>query len=325
MSQEEGNEHTPSATPSRSGSSGSGDEASGSPATQNEACEQHAGPLLPHQLIPAHIKDKEKVDVRRGMLKTATKELGALLQSFQSLQESSSLQDSSSSSEELAAAVLCSKLMKRRTLLCCKADPQQPDTRPLRPLQVLCEAKELLTFLTQDTSTAATDLSSHMWYCLFCEQQLPGAPLRGCDACPMACHGACYTRTYGQPLAQGPDGRVLCLSCQDASLRVIKDASLRVIKEPQAAAIPASKAGTASYTVPAMANEVFRRETNPCHFEKGTYDFWGPKQAKLMDALVLPVDSPEALAAAAAAAAGDEQQQQQQQGLLLDLMQQQQQ
>uniref|UniRef100_A0A383W120 Uncharacterized protein n=1 Tax=Tetradesmus obliquus TaxID=3088 RepID=A0A383W120_TETOB len=141
MSQEEGNEHTPSATPSRSGSSGSGDEASGSPATQNEAGEQHAGPLLPHQLIPAHIKDKEKVDVRRGMLKTATKELGALLQSFQSLQESSSLQDSSSSSEELAAAVLCSKLMKRRTLLCCKADPQQPDTRLLRPLQVLCEAK----------------------------------------------------------------------------------------------------------------------------------------------------------------------------------------
>jgi hypothetical protein len=83
--------------------------------------------------------------------------------------------------------------------------------------------QELLTFLTQDTTSITTDLSSHMWYCLFCEQQLPGAPLRGCDACPLACHGACYTRTYGQPLTQGPDGRVLCLSCcQDPSLRTIK-------------------------------------------------------------------------------------------------------
>jgi hypothetical protein len=61
------------------------------------------------------------------MLKTATKELGALLQSL--LQSLQGLQDSSlqeSSSEELDAAVLCSKLMKRRTLLCCKADPQHP-------------------------------------------------------------------------------------------------------------------------------------------------------------------------------------------------------
>jgi hypothetical protein len=66
--------------------------------------------------------------VRRGLLKTATKELGGLLQSPAGLQDSSSLQESgsSSSSEELAAAVLCSKLMKRRTLLCCKADPRQP-------------------------------------------------------------------------------------------------------------------------------------------------------------------------------------------------------
>jgi hypothetical protein len=79
----------------------------------------------------------------------------------------------------------------------------------------------LLTFLTQDTS-CPTDMSSHLWYCLFCEQRLPGAPLRGCDACQLACHGACYTRTYGQPLAQGPGGRVLCLSCQDPSLRTIK-------------------------------------------------------------------------------------------------------
>jgi hypothetical protein len=63
MSQEEGSEHTPSATPSRSGSLGSGEEQSGSPATRNEASQQDAGPLLPHQLIPAHIKDKEKVDV----------------------------------------------------------------------------------------------------------------------------------------------------------------------------------------------------------------------------------------------------------------------
>jgi hypothetical protein len=69
------------------------------------------------------------LQVRRGLLKTATKELGGLLQSLAgSLQDSSSsLQEgsSSSSSEELAAAVLCSKLMKRRILLCCKADPQQ--------------------------------------------------------------------------------------------------------------------------------------------------------------------------------------------------------
>jgi hypothetical protein len=68
------------------------------------------------------------LQVRRGLLKTATKELGGLLQCLAAgLQDSSSLQEgSSSSSEELAAAVLCSKLMKRRMLLCCKADPQQP-------------------------------------------------------------------------------------------------------------------------------------------------------------------------------------------------------
>jgi hypothetical protein len=68
------------------------------------------------------------LQVRRGLLKTATKELGGLLQSLAGLQDSS-LRESSSSSEELAAAVLCSKLMKRRTLLCCKADPQQPVSR----------------------------------------------------------------------------------------------------------------------------------------------------------------------------------------------------
>jgi hypothetical protein len=90
---------------------------------------------------------------------------------------------------------------------------------PLLP--VISFLQELLSFLTQD-STSSAGLKSHMWYCLFCQQQLPGAPLRGCDGCPLACHGACYTRTYGQPLAQGPDGRVLCLSCQDASLRTVK-------------------------------------------------------------------------------------------------------
>jgi hypothetical protein len=30
------------------------------------------------------------------------------------------------------------------------------------------------------------------------------------------------THTFEQPLAQGPDGHVLCLSCQDPSLRTIK-------------------------------------------------------------------------------------------------------
>jgi multidrug efflux pump subunit AcrA (membrane-fusion protein) len=58
------------------------------------------------------------------------------------------------------------------------------------------------------------------------------------------------------------------------------------------------------------------QETQPSHFTKGTYDFWGHTQARLMDGLVVLKDSPEAAAAAeamaaaeaaaAAAAAGDE-------------------
>jgi hypothetical protein len=68
MSQEERCEHTPSGSPSRSGSSGSGEDASGAPAASNAAIQKDAGPLLPHQLIPAHIMDKEKVEVSASML-----------------------------------------------------------------------------------------------------------------------------------------------------------------------------------------------------------------------------------------------------------------
>jgi hypothetical protein len=71
MSEEEGSEHTPGATPSRSGSPGSGEEQSGTPATQNAERQQDCGPLLPHQLIPAHIKDKEKIDVSASDAATA--------------------------------------------------------------------------------------------------------------------------------------------------------------------------------------------------------------------------------------------------------------
>ncbi|KAF6261792.1 hypothetical protein COO60DRAFT_1458943 [Scenedesmus sp. NREL 46B-D3] len=275
MDEEQSRGHAHSATPSRSGSSDSGEEEFGTPATRNAERHQDAGPLLPHQLIPAHIKDKEKIDVRRGLLKTATKELGGLLHSLQGLQESSS-------SEELAAAVLCSKLMKRRTLLCCKADPQQPDCLPLRPLQVLCEAKvsagkpslhqELLAFLTQDASAAA-DLASHTWYCPFCRQRLPGVPLRGCDGCQLACHGACYTRTYGSRWRRAPTGaRCACparsRACGLSSSASGQACSMLRCHEPQAAAVPASKAGTARYTVPLLPNEVFRRAalTSSCLF-----------------------------------------------------------
>lgn len=45
------------------------------------------------------------------------------------------------------------------------------------------------------------------------------------------------------------------------------------------------------------------QETQPSHFDKGTYDFWGNNQAKLMDALVFKKDTPEAAAAAEAVAA----------------------
>lgn len=47
------------------------------------------------------------------------------------------------------------------------------------------------------------------------------------------------------------------------------------------------------------------QETQPSHFTKGTYDFWGPTQARLMDALVVKKDSPEAEATAAAVAAAE--------------------
>jgi hypothetical protein len=47
------------------------------------------------------------------------------------------------------------------------------------------------------------------------------------------------------------------------------------------------------------------QETQPSHFTKGTYDFWGPTQARLMDALVVKKDSPEAEAASAAVAAAE--------------------
>jgi multidrug efflux pump subunit AcrA (membrane-fusion protein) len=47
------------------------------------------------------------------------------------------------------------------------------------------------------------------------------------------------------------------------------------------------------------------QETQPSHFTKGTYDFWGHTQARLMDGLVVPKDSPEAAAAAEAMAAAE--------------------
>jgi hypothetical protein len=71
MSEEEGSEHTPGATPSRSVSPASGEEQSGTPATQNAGRQHDCGPLLPHQLIPAHIKDKEKIDVSASDAATA--------------------------------------------------------------------------------------------------------------------------------------------------------------------------------------------------------------------------------------------------------------
>jgi hypothetical protein len=71
MSEEEGSDQTPGATPSRSGSPGSGEEQSGTPASQHAERQQDCGPLLPHQLIPAHIKDKEKIDVSASDAATA--------------------------------------------------------------------------------------------------------------------------------------------------------------------------------------------------------------------------------------------------------------
>jgi len=62
----------------------------------------------------------------------------------------------------------------------------------------------------------------------------PAAP-RLCDGCQLACHGACYVRAYGQPLAAGAaaagggggqskglDTRVLCVSCQDPDLQTLQ-------------------------------------------------------------------------------------------------------
>lgn len=52
-----------------------------------------------------------------------------------------------------------------------------------------------------------------------------------CDGCQLACHGACYVRAYGQPLAAGAgaaaggkglDTRVLCVSCQDPELQTLQ-------------------------------------------------------------------------------------------------------
>lgn len=55
---------------------------------------------------------------------------------------------------------------------------------------------------------------------------------RTCDGCQLACHGACYVRAYGQPLAPGAssaaaggkglDTRVLCVSCQDPELQTLQ-------------------------------------------------------------------------------------------------------
>lgn len=71
MDEEQSRGHAHSATPSRSGSSDSGEEEFGTPATRNAERHQDAGPLLPHQLIPAHIKDKEKIDVSESDAATA--------------------------------------------------------------------------------------------------------------------------------------------------------------------------------------------------------------------------------------------------------------
>jgi hypothetical protein len=55
----------------------------------------------------------------------------------------------------------------------------------------------------------------------------------------------------------------------------------------------------------ALVFDIVLQETQPSHFTKGTYDFWGNNQAKLMDALVFKLDTPEAQAAAEAVAASE--------------------
>lgn len=55
----------------------------------------------------------------------------------------------------------------------------------------------------------------------------------------------------------------------------------------------------------ALVPDIVLQETQPSHFTKGTYDFWGNNQAKLMDALVFKLDTPEAQAAAEAVAASE--------------------
>lgn len=133
--------------------------------------------------------------------------------------------------------------------------------------------------------------TDHMWYCLYCEETIPSAPLRCasrtaqqlaqqhthaqkaeivcaqaetavvpvvpaatatpvraalclcrmCDGCQLACHGACYVRAYGQPLAAGAaagaggkglDTRVLCVSCQDPELQTLQVCALHRLSYP---------------------------------------------------------------------------------------------